>query len=275
MEAREPGFIQHAQAAAFLAEAIGREMHLSWQDVRDLQIAALLHDIGKSEIPDSVLYKPAALTDSEYALIKSHTVIGERLISMEPGLQVVAKIIRSHHERFDGTGYPDQLADDRIPQGARVLTAVDIFLVLTTDKPYRPAWGVREVLEELEQMAGSYLDPNVVSVLVQIVEKMSLTEIVKQTERSAKRSHDADSHLLLFEGPTFEESIAFFNQNFDNFLNQYEGDYIAILDSIVVDSDKDWSLLAQRVYDKYGYLDIFMPRVERSSHIARIPSPRL
>ena len=129
----------------------------------DLRRAAALHDVGKIAIPDDILHAPRALAPEEWDYMRQHTVIGARIIAAAPELLPVADIVRSSHERCDGGGYPDRLAGDAIPLGARIVAVCDSFDAMTTDRAYRAAMAVDGRVAELERCAGSQFDPRVVS----------------------------------------------------------------------------------------------------------------
>jgi HD-GYP domain-containing protein (c-di-GMP phosphodiesterase class II) len=129
-------------------------------------MAAVLHDIGKVAVPDRILHKPAALNPDEWALMREHPVIGERILRAIPGMGAVARIVRHEHERFDGRGYPDGLAGRDIPIGSRIILACDAFNAMTTDRPYRAAMSRRAALDELCRCAGTQFDPQVTEALV-------------------------------------------------------------------------------------------------------------
>ena len=136
-----------------------------------LRQAAELHDVGKIAIPDAILDKPGKLTDDEWALMREHTVIGERILTAAPALQDVAVIVRASHERFDGKGYPDGLAGDAIPLEARIINAADALCAMTSDRPYHTARSYEGALDELRRCSGSQFDPAVVDALIDAVSK--------------------------------------------------------------------------------------------------------
>jgi HD-GYP domain-containing protein (c-di-GMP phosphodiesterase class II)/HAMP domain-containing protein len=166
MEAKDQYTASHADSLAAMAVAVGGRMGLSDGELRMLQYAAVLHDIGKIGIPGNILNKPAALTRDEFETMAQHTIIGERIISRIDYLVPIARIIRSAHERWDGTGYPDGLTGDEIPLASRILLVCDAFDAMTTDRPYRAALPVDEALRELAGHAGSQFDPRVVDVFL-------------------------------------------------------------------------------------------------------------
>jgi len=154
----------HVDDVARLAEQVGRRLGLDDGDVAHLRRAAALHDVGKIAIPDDILHAPRALSPEEWDYMRQHTVIGARIIAAAPELLPVADIVRSSHERWDGGGYPDRLAGDAIPLGARIVAVCDSFDAMTTDRAYRGAMAVENAIAELERCAGSQFDPRVVTV---------------------------------------------------------------------------------------------------------------
>jgi HD-GYP domain-containing protein (c-di-GMP phosphodiesterase class II) len=127
-----------------------------------------VHDLGKIGIPDSILLKPGGLSDEEYFMMKSHSAYGEEILSRFDILSKEAKIIRSHHERYDGRGYPDALSKDEIPVCSRVIAVCDTFDAMTTNRPYRSALGKEHALNEIERCRGSQLDPDIADYFVEI-----------------------------------------------------------------------------------------------------------
>jgi diguanylate cyclase (GGDEF)-like protein/PAS domain S-box-containing protein/putative nucleotidyltransferase with HDIG domain len=161
----------HPERMSEQATALAEEMGLSPERVRDIQIAALLHDIGKVTVSEGILNKPGKLTRREFASIKDHPIVGATLVSQVKGFERLAKIVRHHHERFDGNGYPDGLAGDDIPLEARILSVLDVFDALTHQRSYRNALSKAEALAELERGAGTQFDPVVVKAFLALVEK--------------------------------------------------------------------------------------------------------
>jgi PAS domain S-box-containing protein len=147
--------------AAELANCLG----LGAEQVKLIDDAAPLHDVGKLGIPDRILLKPAKLTTKEYAVMRTHTALGERVLagSNAPVLRMAAVIAASHHERWDGSGYPLGLAGEAIPLVGRIVAVADVFDALTHDRPYKPAWPVAHAVAEIQREAGSQFDPRVVA----------------------------------------------------------------------------------------------------------------
>src|ERR687887_476875 len=151
-----------AQAAA--------EVELAAAEALDqARLTAELHDVGKVAIPDAIINKPGPLDDAEWAFMKRHTLIGERIVAAAPALCGVAKLVRASHERWDGGGYPDGLAGEDIPLGARIVAVCDTYDAIIADRPYRPARRAAEALAELRRCAGTQFDPAVVDAFVAVL----------------------------------------------------------------------------------------------------------
>lgn len=139
----------HCERVASISEAFGRFVNLSAKEVRELKWGSYIHDVGKIGIPDSILMKPGKLTPQEYEVMKKHTIIGEEICQTLKPLQRILPIIRSHHERWDGTGYPDGLKGSEIPDLVMLFQFVDIYEALTSERPYKKACSKEEALEIL------------------------------------------------------------------------------------------------------------------------------
>jgi two-component system cell cycle response regulator len=159
---RNPDLGVHLGEVAELCRAVAARLLLPDEELAPLLHAAALHDVGKVAIPDQILNKPGPLDDGEWAFMRRHTLIGERILSTAPALVQAAKLVRSTHEWFDGQGYPDQLAGEDIPLGARIIAVCDAFDAMTAVRPYRPPMSRREALAELRRCAGTQFDPMVV-----------------------------------------------------------------------------------------------------------------
>jgi PAS domain S-box-containing protein len=161
---------QHTKRVAVTATAIGARLGLDAEQVRLLCEAAPLHDVGKLAVPDRILLKRGKLTATEYELMKTHAAFGARLLSDSgsPVLQMAAVIAATHHERWDGTGYPSGLAGEAIPLVGRVVAVADVFDALTHDRPYKSAWPVERAIAEIQRAAGSQFDPRVVAAFLTV-----------------------------------------------------------------------------------------------------------
>jgi len=158
----------HSQRVLRYMELIADRLSLGLDDLPTLRRGALLHDIGKIGVPDNVLRKPAALSEAEWAVMRRHPEHGAGIISSIPFLADVARIVRHHHERWDGEGYPDGLAGDAIPLGARIFAVADSFDAMTSDRPYRRAMDVAEACREIARCRGGQFDPLVADAFLRI-----------------------------------------------------------------------------------------------------------
>lgn len=170
VEERDPAIAQHCQRLALMAAAMGIALGLPAEEVFTLQRGAYLHDIGKVAIPDKILFKPGPLTPEEWVVMRSHAERGERICASMRSLAPVLPIIRHHHERWDGSGYPDGLKGERIPLLARILQIADIFDALTTARPYKPALSTEESLSILRNEAQKgWRDPKLVELFADVL----------------------------------------------------------------------------------------------------------
>lgn len=151
----------HAARVAAVSGAIARELGLPEDSARLIELAAPLHDLGKVAIADAILLKQGPLSDAERAVMQDHTTTGARMLerSEMPVLRVAQAIALSHHERWDGGGYPHRLAGPRIPLPGRIVAIADVFDALTSDRPYKRAWPLGEALAEIRRLRGSHFDP--------------------------------------------------------------------------------------------------------------------
>jgi HD-GYP domain-containing protein (c-di-GMP phosphodiesterase class II) len=145
-----------------LAAATAESLGLSAEEVENVRHASELHDVGKVAIPDAILGKPGPLTEEEWAFVRRHTIIGERIILAAPALTRVATLVRASHERWDGGGYPDRLVGEAIPVGARIVAVADAYAAMIAGRPYRSARTPADALAELRTCAGTQFDPAVV-----------------------------------------------------------------------------------------------------------------
>jgi two-component system cell cycle response regulator len=162
---REPSLHDHLCDVGLLSVEIGRHFNLDSEQLDELRRAAELHDLGKLAIPEEILHKSGPLSDSEARFMRQHTIVGERILNVSPALRLVARLVRSTHERWDGTGYPDQLAGAAIPLGARIIAACDAYDAMVSRRAYQAPRSPESAMTELKRHAGSQFDPDVVETL--------------------------------------------------------------------------------------------------------------
>jgi diguanylate cyclase (GGDEF)-like protein len=159
----------HLTEVAQLAEATARAMRLPHHEVKRIELAAELHDVGQTAIPDAILTKPGPLDDAEHAAMRRHPQIGERIVRAAPALARTADLVRGSHERYDGSGYPDRLPGTAIPLGARIIAVCDAYVKMVTEQPYERAFPPVDALHELRRSAGTQFDPAVVEIVCDLV----------------------------------------------------------------------------------------------------------
>jgi len=173
---QDEGMNTHGDRVAELAGEVAGALDQPDLEIRRIRLAARLHDIGKSALPESLLNKPGPLSSQEWEFMHRHTMIGERIVLAAPALATTAPLIRSSHEHLDGSGYPDGLRGSQIPLGARIITACDTFDAMTSARSYRAATSVEQALDELRRCSGSQFDPNVVDALCAVVKEARVGE---------------------------------------------------------------------------------------------------
>lgn len=171
LEAKDAYTLDHARSITDMSAEVGRRLGMREDEIRDLKLGALLHDIGKIGIPNEILLKPGALTDEEFELMKDHTIIGERIIADVEFLQGVRPLVLHEHERWDGKGYPLQLKGEAIPLGARIIFVCDSWHAMTSDRPYRSALPEHEALLRLREASGTQFDPAVVEAFCELMQE--------------------------------------------------------------------------------------------------------
>jgi HD-GYP domain-containing protein (c-di-GMP phosphodiesterase class II) len=172
VEARDAYTGKHAERVTAYGIAIAEASGLDTDHAPGLEFGFLLHDVGKVAVPDAILFKTSALSDDEFALIARHPVIGSEILRDVDFLGEGKLVVRHHHERWDGTGYPDHLSGDDIPLSARIFAVADALDALTTDRPYRRATDWEIAREEILSSAGSHFDPDVVAAYATIPDEM-------------------------------------------------------------------------------------------------------
>ena len=199
IEAKDHTTHTHLQRVRTYAVEMARELNLSEEQIEALRAAALLHDIGKLAVPEQIINKPGKLTPEEFEKMKVHPIVGAEILERVAFPYPVAPIVRSHHERWDGSGYPEGLAGEQIPIGARILAAVDCLDALASHRQYRPALPLAEAMEKVKEKAGSWFDPQIVSIL-----ENRFIEL----ERMAQMSEDTAATIGLSRSVRVERGIA-------------------------------------------------------------------
>ena len=180
VEARDAETRGHSDRVSGLAADLARQMGMDGETVEQIRIAGLFHDIGKIGVPDQVLLKPSRLTDEEYMEIKKHPAAGARILSGMTLFTDLVPMIRSHHERVDGKGYPDGLKGDRIPLGARAISVADSFDAMMSNRQYRKGLGLQKTIEEMEAGRGTQFDCSVVDAFFSLLKQLGEEEFVRR-----------------------------------------------------------------------------------------------
>jgi putative nucleotidyltransferase with HDIG domain len=183
LERRGPATASHGIRVAEYAAELALRMNLSEQEMERVARAALLHDLGKIAIPNSILGKPSALTPHETRIMQSHADVGASILAMHSELSDLTLAVRHHHERFDGSGYPDRLAGDDIPFASRLIAVVDAFDAMTAGRPYQPAVSVADACSELTRCSASQFDPRIVDEFTCLLAEYTTSEAASCEER--------------------------------------------------------------------------------------------
>ncbi len=169
LEAKDPCTRGHSERVARMAQRIARTLSLSESSVQVVAQAGLLHDLGKISIPEAILRKPGPLTEAEWDVMRQHPVVGARIVAPLEFFAEGAVIVRHHHERVDGSGYPDRLVGEAIPLGARIVAVADVYDALTSDRPYRRRLPSAQAIAQLQGQAGRTLDRELVAAISALV----------------------------------------------------------------------------------------------------------
>ena len=171
IDAKDPYTKGHSERVAEVSVALAQELNLSARDIEDIEYTALLHDIGKIGIADSILGKKGGLTSQEYEKIKEHTIMGANIIEPVDFLKNSYKAIYHHHERYNGNGYPDGIKEKDIPLSARIIAVADAYDAMGSDRPYRKKLNKNKILKELKDQSGKQFDPEVVKALISVLDR--------------------------------------------------------------------------------------------------------
>ena len=172
LEARDTYTVGHSERVALYSVHIAKELGLDIKDVDKIYWGSIVHDIGKLSIPEYILMKPSKLSPVEYELVKNHPVAGEAMIKDFPWLDRIRPIVRNHHERWDGKGYPDGLKGEQIPFEVRIVTIADAFDAMTSDRVYRKSYSLEHALSEIIRLSGKQFDPEIAKVAVDVLNRV-------------------------------------------------------------------------------------------------------
>ncbi|MFP4355547.1 MAG: HD domain-containing phosphohydrolase [Phycisphaerae bacterium] len=181
VEAKDPYTRRHSEQVTFYAASLAVKAGLPENLVESIRVASLLHDVGKIGVPDSILTKPGSLTEEEFIEIRKHPVIGSRIVEKVSLLACETQLVRHHHERWDGSGYPDGLAGEEIPLGARVICIADSIDAMLMLRTYKRAYSVEEMLQELRRCCGHQFDPELTEVAIEWCNENRM-KIIRTTE---------------------------------------------------------------------------------------------
>ncbi len=187
VEAKDAYTRGHCDRVARISVEIGNRLKMDEKQCEDLELAAILHDVGKIGVEAGIIGKAGSLTDSEYMEMQRHPDIGAKILSPLSSHQKVALFVRHHHENYDGSGYPDGLKEDEIPQAARIIHLVDAFDAMTTNRPYRKALSKKDALSRIKQGYGKQFDPVFVDVLLELEKEGQIDAISEEIEQSEKQ----------------------------------------------------------------------------------------
>ena len=186
VESRDKETKGHSERVAILAKALAEEMQLAQDDIETIHIAGLFHDVGKLGLPDSILLKNGSLTKEEFMTIKGHPAEGERIIVSYAPFKNLLNIVRGHHERYDGTGYPDGKAGNDICLGARIIAVADSFDAMMSNRTYRRGLGFDKTMDELVKGKGTQFDPAIVDAFLKLVEKSGRVKFERMYDGAAE-----------------------------------------------------------------------------------------
>ena len=262
VDARDPYTRSHSARVAALSRLIAEELALPTDEIRRVQLGALLHDIGKIGIPDAILNKPAALSPDEWVIMKTHSALGASILAAVEPLRDLVQIVRCHHERFDGQGYPDGLRGAEIPLGSAIVTAADAYEVIVSKRSYKAAQSVDHAISELRRCRGSQFHPDVVDAFLRVIER-DRTHGTVQLRRVGSLDHE-DIEDVPGPGEVLERYAA---------RSQAHTRQLAILQrlaseiSAIVDIDDLAQRLLRIVCDSMGYENGFLTTLDETEDV--------
>jgi putative two-component system response regulator len=169
-EAKDDDTGDHINRIKSITQKICLKLGMPESKAEKIGLYSIMHDIGKIHIPDKILKKPGPLDTEEWLVMKKHTIFGEKILGVSSYYKTAREIAKSHHERWDGSGYPDGLKGENIPIAARIVTVADVFDALTNERPYKQAWPVEEAITEMKKMSGKLFDPEILAIFLNIIE---------------------------------------------------------------------------------------------------------
>lgn len=189
VEARDTDAGAHLHRIQHFSRALALHLGLTRREAQELANASMMHDVGKANVPDVVLKKTGPLSPEEWRIMQRHTIWGESLLAENQDFEMARLVARWHHEHWDGSGYPDGLEGEQIPLAARIVAVADVFDALISERPYKKAWPPETALQEIKQIAGSHLDPQLVEAFFELWEQGAITKIIEQITTNGA-SHD-------------------------------------------------------------------------------------
>ena len=179
-EAKDDGTGNHVHRIQSYCRALALKLGLAETDAEEIAYSSIMHDVGKISIPDEILKKPGALTPEEYETMKTHTTSGEKILPSKQFFVLARIIARSHHEKWDGSGYPDGISGENIPLSARIVAIADVFDALTSRRTYKDEWPVEKAMEEMKRCAGAHFDPLIIKSWIELYEEGEINRIIEE-----------------------------------------------------------------------------------------------
>jgi len=188
VEARDTDAGAHLHRIQHFSRVLALHLGFSERGAQEIAQASLMHDVGKANVPDAILKKPGPLSPDDWLIMRRHTVWGEQLLAEHADFDLARQVARWHHERWDGQGYPDGLGGPRLPLAVRIVSVADVFDALISERPYKPAWSPEAAIEELQRIAGSHLDPDIVAAFVDLYRRGVIQLITRELHAEPGRA---------------------------------------------------------------------------------------